>query len=150
SYFDQSHLPGRISINSFTPTETTGKAIDLAVDVLKRLHEKGLTEEQLSSAKAYLKGTYPSERLETSDQLAEILTEIELNDLNRGEVDDLFLRIDAVTVERANEITRKYYSPENLTFLLLGNAGKFAAEARKYAPEAVELPIEKPGFSVTP
>ena len=39
-----------------------------------------------------------------------ILTEIELYDLNRGEVDDLFSRIDAVTLERANEVIKKYYA----------------------------------------
>ena len=32
SRFDQTHLPGRITIASFTKTETTGKAIDLALD----------------------------------------------------------------------------------------------------------------------
>jgi len=150
SRFDQSHLPGSLYISTFTKTETTAKAIDVALDLLKRLQEKGITAEQLASAKNYLKGTYPSQRLETSDQLASVLTEIELFDLNRGEVDDLFSRIDAVTLEKANQVARRYYNTEKLTFVLLGNAAKIAAEVKKYAPDVVQVPIMKPGLSVAP
>jgi predicted Zn-dependent peptidase len=146
SRVDQNHLRGRITINSFTKTETTGKAVDMAVSLLKRLAEQGITAEQLASAKAYVKGTYPSQRLETSDQLADVLAEIELYDLNRAEVDDLFSRIDAVTVERANEIARKYFTSDRVTFLLLGNAAAFAAEVKKYDETPVEIPISKPGI----
>ena len=150
SRFDQTHLPGRITIASFTRTETTGKAIDLALTLLKRLREKGLTAEQLASAKQYLKGTYPTDRLETPDQLVNILNEIELYDLNRGEVDDLFARIDAVTLDRTNEIIKKYYSSDNLTFLLLGNAAKFKEDLKKYGDDLVMVPINRPGLRVAP
>jgi predicted Zn-dependent peptidase len=148
SVFDQYHLPGRITISSFTKTETTAKAIDLALEVLNRLRENGISAEQLSSAKAYLKGTYPSQRLETADQLAGVLTEIELFDLNRSEVDDLFARIDAVTIDRANAIARTYYKADNLTFVLLGNAAKFGPEVSKYGDTVARTEIEKPGFRV--
>lgn len=150
SRFDQTHLPGRITITSFTRTETTGKAVDLAITLLRQLREKGLTAEQLASAKQYLKGTYPASRLETPDQLVNILSEIELHDLNRGEVDDLFSRIDAVTLERANQVIQTYYGSDNLTFLLLGNAAKFAEELKKYAPEMVKVPLSQPGLRVAP
>src|ERR1017187_7798715 len=50
-------LEGGIVITTFTKTETTAKAIDMALDVLKRLGEKGITAEQLASVKAYVKGT---------------------------------------------------------------------------------------------
>jgi predicted Zn-dependent peptidase len=148
SRVDQNHLPGRVTISSFTKTESTGQAIDLAVDLMKRLAKNGITAEQLASAKSYVKGIYPSERLETPDQLAQILGEIELFGLNRGEVDDLFSRIDAVTVDQANAIARKYFSTDKLTFLLLGNAAKFAEAVKKYDSKPVEAPITKPGLRV--
>ena len=149
SFYDQNHLRGRISISSFTATATTIRAIDMAVDLLSRLAEKGITEQQLTSAKAYLKGTYPPQHLETPDQLADVLADIELFDLNRDEVDDLFARIDAVTVEQANAIARKYYSPGDLTFLLLGKASSFAEGMKKYDAKAVQVPITDPGLRVT-
>ena len=138
SRFDQTHLPGRITIASFTKTETTGKAVDLALVLLKRLREKGLTAEQLASAKQYLKGTYPADRLETPDQLVNILTEIELYDLNRGEVDDLFCA-DRRGHARARRMrsSRNTTSSDNLTFLLLGNAAKFRDDLKKYGDDVV-------------
>jgi zinc protease len=150
SRIDQTHLPGRITIASFTRTETTAKAVDLALTLLRRLREKGVTAEQLASAKQYLKGTYPAERLETPDQLVDVLSEIELYDLNRGEVDDLFSRIDAVTLEHANEVIRKYYDSSGLTFLLLGNAAKFKDDLKQYGTEIVTVPITRPGLHVSP
>jgi zinc protease len=150
SIFDQNHLPGSLHISSFTQTETTAKAIDVALQLLKRLGEKGITAEQLQSAKNYLKGTYPSEQLETADQLAEVLSELELFDLNRGEIDDLFARIDAVTLEKANEVAKRYYAAGNLTFVLLGNAAKIENEVKKYAPAIVRIPITKPGVTAAP
>jgi predicted Zn-dependent peptidase len=149
SSYDRNRLPGRISISTFTATENTAKTLDMAVDLLKRLAAKGITAEQLSSAKAYIKGTYPSENLETADQLADIIGEIELFGLNRGEVDDLFSRIDAVTLDKANEIARLHYGQQNLAVLLLGNAARFRDAVQKYDASPVMVPITKPGLRVT-
>jgi len=140
-------VPGAIVITTFTKTETTAKAIDMALDVLKRLNERGIAAEQLASVKAYVKGTLPPERLQTADQLAIILGDMELYGLGRDEIDDLFARIDAVTLQQANAVARKYYKQENLTFVLLGNASKIREAAAKYAPKMVEVAISKPGFA---
>jgi predicted Zn-dependent peptidase len=141
-------LTGAITISSFTKTETTERAIDLALSLLKKLNEQGITQDQLDSAKTYTKGLYPVDRLETTDQLAQILGEIELFGLNRGEVDDSFSRIDAVTRERANAMAKQYYQPGALTFVLLGNAAKIRETARKWSPNVTEVKITAPGFPV--
>lgn len=148
SSFDRNRLAGRISISTFTATDNTDKTLDMAISLLKRLAEKGVTAEQLASAKAYIKGTYPSQNLETADQLADIIGEIELFGLNRGEVDDLFSRIDAVTLEKANEVARRHFGQGNLTFLLLGNAEKIKDAAKKYDPEPLIVPVNRPGLRV--
>ncbi len=138
--------PGAITISTYTRTETTEKAIDMALDVLKRLNEKGISAEQLRSVKAYIKGTYPTRTLETSDQIANILGEIELFGLNRGEVDDLFSRIDSVTLAQMNAAAKKWYRPGSLTFVVLGNAAKIRDSVKKYAPQMQEVSITTPGF----
>lgn len=143
---DTLRMPGAIGIATFTPTETTAKAVDLALDVLKRLGEKGITAEQLASAKTYIKGGYPADELETAEQLAGVLGEMELYGLGRGEVDDLFSRIDSVTLEAANAAAKKYYRADGLTFLLLGNAAKIRESARKYAPNVTERANSAPGL----
>ena len=57
---DRYREAGAIAISTYTRTETTEKAMDMALDVLKQLNDKGITAEQLASAKAYVKGTYPT------------------------------------------------------------------------------------------
>ena len=147
SIVQQPRIPGATIMASFTKTETTEKAIDMALDVLKQLDDKGLTAEQLSSSKAYMKGTFPTQRLETTDQLATALGDMAIYNLGKGDIDDLFSRIDAVTLDDANAAARKYYKSGNLTFVLIGNASKIRDAVKKYAPKMVEIPITKPGFS---
>jgi len=146
SSLDLHREPGAITISTYTRTETTEKAMDMALDVLKQLNERGITAAQLSSVKAYMKGTYPTQALETSDQLANMLGEIEVFGLNRGEVDDLFSRIDAVTLERANAVAKRYYKSQDLTFVVLGNASKIRDVVKKYSPAVREVRATDPGF----
>lgn len=142
-------MTGALTISSFTKTETTERALDITLDLLKKLNTQGLNEAQLKSAKAYTKGLFPTNRLETTDQILGILSDIEIYGLNRGEIDDLFSRLDAVNVERANAIAKQYYRSEGLVFVLLGNAAKIRDVVKKYAPGNVtEIPITQPGFSI--
>lgn len=142
----QQRLTGAIAISSYTKTETTAQAIDLALTVLGRLASQGLTEAQLASAKTYMKGNYAPRRLQTSDQVAALLGELELNGLGRGEVDELFARIDGVTLEQANLAARRYYRRENLTFTLVGDAAKIRTVVAKYAPKMEERSFRRPGW----
>jgi predicted Zn-dependent peptidase len=148
SILDLHRVPGAITISTYTRTETTEKAMDMALDVLKGMNKNGITAEQLASVKAYVKGTYPRQALETSDQLANVLGDIEIFRLNRGEVDDMFSRIDAVTLEKANAAVKKHFRPENLTFIVLGNASKIRDSIKKYAPTVKEVAIKEPGWGI--
>ncbi|MBL0160162.1 MAG: insulinase family protein [Bryobacterales bacterium] len=136
-----------IFIDTYTRTETTEKAIDMALDVLKGLRANGISAEQLASAKAYIKGGFPTQRLETADQLADVIGDLEIFGLNKGEIDDLFSSIDAVTVERANAVVKKYFTDANLQFLLVGNASKIQDSVKKYAPKVKVIAVTAPGFS---
>jgi zinc protease len=147
SAVQMSRLTGALSISTYTKTETTGKAIDLSLDILKRLQEKGLTAEQLASAKSYMKGNYPPNNVQTIDQLAGALAEMELFGLDRNEVDQFMARVDAVTLDQANQVVRRYYRPENLTFVILGNATKIRQTVSKYGPTVQERSVTQPGWA---
>lgn len=146
SVLQMPRLTGAISITTYTKAETTTQAIDLALDLLKRLRDKGITAEQLASAKAYVKGTYPTRRLETIDQLAATIGTIELYGLGRDEVDAFQQRIDAVTLAEANAVARKYYRSDGLTLVLLGPGAKIREAVRKYDPRPVEVSIRDDGW----
>lgn len=146
SSVDQARLSGAIAISTYTKTATTARAMDLALDVLKRFNERGITAEQLASAKAYVKGLYPTQSLETIDDQANMLGRIELYGLGREETDGYFARIDAVTLDQANAMIRKYYRTDDLTFVVLGVADKIRDVVKKYNPRMTEVSIKTPGW----
>jgi predicted Zn-dependent peptidase len=84
--------------------------------------------------------------LETIDQLAAEIGEIELYGLGRDAVDGYFNRIDATTLEQANAAIRKYYHHDNLTFVILGAADKIRESVKKYHPQVTELSIKDTGW----
>lgn len=144
--FDMRKAAGPFAIQSFTANATTEKALDLMLATLRELHEQGITEEDLASAKAYLKGTLPPRTLETSDQLADLLVEMDFYGLPESDVNDYYAKVDALTVAEARRIIRTYYPRENLTFVLVGKASDIGPLARKYADQVITRPIVQPGF----
>ena len=101
---------------------------------------------QLASAKAYVKGRFPTRTVETSTQLAGILSDLELFSLTRERIDGYFAKIDAVTLEQANAIIKKHYRLDNLQFVLVGDASKIKDVVEKYADDMTVTPVTKPGF----
>ncbi len=146
SRFDEERLPGSVFISTYTKVESTVQAIDIALSLLGKLRERGLSSEQLLSARNYIKGRFPTEELETADQLAGVLGEIELFGLNKGEIDDYFSRLDALTLDQVNAAARKWYRNDNLQFLLIGPAAKIQEQVKKYAPQIKVQLITEPGL----
>jgi zinc protease len=145
SFFDSHKSPGPFEISSFTKNETTTPAIDLALQVLDKLHKDGVTPAQLASAKAYIKGQYPP-NIETSSQLARRIALNEFYGLSDDEVNQLEARIDAVTPEIANKAIEKHFPMDNLVFVLIGKASEIRPAVKKYADKMDERSISDPGF----
>ncbi len=145
SFFDERKTAGPFAIFSFTKNETTTQAIDLALQVLEKLHKDGVTRAQLDSAKSYIKGQFPPE-IETSKQLAQMIATHEFYGLGDDEVNQLEARIDAVTPEIARQVIQKHFPAENLVFVLIGNASATAPSVKKYAADQDARPITEPGF----
>jgi predicted Zn-dependent peptidase len=147
SSVERSRLTGALTISTYTRTETTVQAIDLALDILERLGEKGISAAQLASTKAYVKGVFPTSRLETIDQLASAVTELELYGLGRDEIDQYYARLDAVTLDEANATARKYYRRDDLLLVMVGAAARIREQVSKYG-DVVVAPIQTPGWRV--
>jgi len=145
SQFDSHREPGTFGMYSFTKNETTVQAIDLALQVLQKLHKDGITPEQLASAKSYIKGQYPPS-IETSAQLARRIVQNEFYGLDDSEVNQLEARIGAVTPEVARQIIQKHFPDENLVFVLIGKASAIAPALKKYAEKQDARPVSEPGF----
>ena len=145
STFDQRRNGGAFFINSYTRNATTEQALDMSLDVLKKFKEQGITAEQLASAKAYIKGQYPR-NLETSDQVASLIAQLEFYGLDRRDVDDYFSKIDGMTMADARRVIDKYYPLDNLVFVVVGKASEIGPVVKKYAPQIEVRSISDPGF----
>ncbi len=145
AFFDSRKEPGAFAIYSYTKNESTTQAIDLALQVLAKLHRDGVTPEQLASAKAYMKGQFPPS-IETSGQLARTIAAHEFYGLDDDEINQMEARIDAVTPAMAKQVIAKHFPEENLVFMLIGKASEIAPGVRKYATQQDSRKISEPGF----
>jgi len=149
SFFDSRKAPGPFGIFSFTKNETTTQAIDLALQVLENLHKKGVTPEQLASAKSYIKGQFPP-NIETSRHLAQIIATHEFYGLGDEEINQLEARVDGVTPEIARQVTQRHFPAENLVFVLIGKSSAIGPAVEKYAEKRDARNISEPGFWPAP
>jgi zinc protease len=145
SSFSERKAAGPFMISTFTRNEATEKAIDLTLEIVKRLHEKGITEEELKSAKTYIKGQFPP-TIETTDQLAAAIAQLELYGLDESEISGLYAKIDAMTMADAQRVIKQYFPLDNLVLVLIGKAEEINKVAQKYAPKIDSKSISQPGF----
>jgi predicted Zn-dependent peptidase len=149
SRFEQRKARGPFLISTYTRTATTGKAMDVTLGVIQALHEKGITQEALDSAKNYIKGQFPR-TLETSRQLAAQLAQLEFYGLDQSEIDDLYPRIDAMTLADAQRVIQEYFPVQNLVFVVIGKASEIGPVVRKYAPQVDTRAITEAGYWSAP
>jgi predicted Zn-dependent peptidase len=146
SGFDRLAQPGAFSISSFTATETTVPAIDLALATLDRLHRDGLDPTTLASARTYLLGQFPP-TIETNGALAGRLADLLLYDLGPEDVDDFTARVTAVDEAGVRRVIgRSFPVSGDLAMVLIGDAARIRGEVGKYGP-VTEMKISDPRFA---
>lgn len=137
--------PGAAVISSFTQTETTTEAIDMAIDVLEELHDSGVDDDMVVSARNYIMGQFPP-RLETAAQLAAQFTMLERFGLNVAYINEYGAALAAASSESiAVAIDEVYPSADDLTLVLIGDASQIREAVGKYGP-LTEMSIDEPRF----
>ena len=141
--------PGSIAISSFTRTDATVEAIDMALGVLAQLRDGGIGDEMRTSAQNYVLGQFPTS-LETASQLAAQFALLDNYGLGTEYVDGYGSAVRAVSSESLKAIIEEVYpSPEELVFVLIGDAETIRDEVKKYG-SVTELSITEPRFRVLP
>jgi len=145
SEFTQRKVAGPFVISTYTKNSTTEQAMDMTLSVLSALHEKGITEAELASTKAYMKGQFPTS-IETTDELAATIARLEFYGLDESEINSYFAKIDEVTIPETRRIIRQYFPQDHLVFVLIGKASEIEPIAKKYGPAIERKAISQPGF----
>ncbi len=144
SQFNTYKDAGTFIVSSYTRTAKTEEAIDLALNVLDRLHNEGIDSETLLSAKKYMKGQYPPQ-YETSQRLANLLTDMFFYGYDESFIDNFEKNVEGLTLEKTKELIAKYFSRDNLQFVLIGKAAEIRDTVKKYGT-VIEKEIKADGF----
>ena len=122
---------GSFVISTFTAIKTTEPAIDKALEVLNKLHTKGIEDKSLASAKNYIKGQFPPQ-YETTAQKATLLTQMFWYDFDSSFINNFEKNVDDLDLAKANQIIAKYFPKDTLQFVLIGKAAEIKNIAKKY------------------
>ncbi len=137
--------PGSVGISSYTGTDATVEAIDMALDVLDSLRMSGLAVDAIASAQNYILGQFPT-RLETATQLAAEFASLEFYGLGRAYIEGYGQAIMDVTPESvAPVIDEVYPGRDDLVFVVLGDAELIREAITRYG-SVTEMSITEPQF----
>jgi predicted Zn-dependent peptidase len=145
SGFTRGNAAGEFSLRSFTQTENTVKALDLSLETLSRLKKKGVTREDLNSARAYVLGQYPL-TLETAAHWAAAMGELELYGLGPDYIESYGPSLEKVGLKEAKLVIDKVFpDPREVSIVLIGDAEKIRDQLKKYGP-ITEMSLTQPSF----
>lgn len=144
SQIDRPRQPGAVEISSFTKTETTQAAIDLAIATLDRLHREGLDAATLQSAKNYIAGQYPP-GLETAPQLANAIAWLALYGDDRDYIDGYLDAVATATPAQVAAARTVFPASSDLVIVAIGDARKIREVMQGYGP-VTEMRLTDPRF----
>ena len=116
--------PGRYGasfvVGAQTRTAEVPKVIAITRDELARLIKEPVTDRELSLAKSYLIGSFPL-RLDTSGKVADFLVGIEHQQLGLDYPDRYKARIAAVTAADVQRAAARFFAPDSLSRVVVGD-----------------------------
>jgi predicted Zn-dependent peptidase len=146
SRFIRGTMPGEFAIRSYTQTDTTVQAIDLAFETLDRLKHDGVAQEMLDSARAYVLGQFPLQ-LETAAHWAATLADLEFYGLGKDYIEGYAGALAQVDLpETSAVIADAFPRPTDVVMVLIGDAAKIRDGVAKYGP-VTEMKLSDPDFT---
>lgn len=112
---------GPFEISTFTKNESTGQAIQETLKVVENFRTSGATEEEVSRAKGYLKGVFPS-AIETAEKFASNLLLLRLYGIPDSYLSNYLNDLDDVDVADVNRVIKQYLDPVNMKVLVYSSA----------------------------
>lgn len=102
-----------------TKNESAGEFIAGVKENMEKMVSDGMTETELADAKAYLTGSYPL-GFDSNAKIARRMMGVRLDDLPVDFFDKRNAMVEAVTLQDVNRVAAEYLSPENFTFVIVG------------------------------
>jgi zinc protease len=123
SYFGAEKGRGSFELVMQTKNDSAQDAIRVAIEEMRRIREKPVSEEELNEAKDYLIGSFPL-RFDTNRKVANLLALIEFFGLGLDYRERYPEFIRKVTREDVHRVANQYLHPEKLITVVVGNQKK--------------------------
>lgn len=136
--FDTLKESGAIEASTNTRSQATGEVLRLMVDEFWRLQRERVGERELSDAKAYLTGSFPL-TIETPDAIATQVLNVLFYGLPVDQLESFRQRVNAVSVDDVERVSRFFLRPDRLSIVLVGNAAEFTPQLRRAGFGALEV-----------
>src|SRR5882724_3063150 len=141
SRFDALRVPGPFVVTAQTSTSAIGGAAAEVVKALSEVRAQGLTTAEVEGSKDHFISGYDL-KLETNEQLAERLSEIEAYGLGRDYILNYKSRVAAVTPDLVRSNAGNLLRPDSMVIVAVGPAARIKDELAKLGP--VEMVIYDP------
>lgn len=120
SYFNASLGKGEFGIYFGSNNSNVDQAINLIKDEVTKFVKYGITEEELTKAKASLIDSFTSRNLSTYKSIANTLSGIEFYDLGENYINEYPKIVSSLTVNEINKTIKKYIFPDKLNVTIAG------------------------------
>ena len=144
SRFDDSR-GGAFAVSTYTQTATSKECIDLAQKVYGTFVTTGITADELDSARAYVKGQFAPDEMETPAQRAAWMLDLAISGMSFDFIDGFFARLDALTLDDVNRVITERFPREDLCWVVIGQADALRPVVERLG-KVTEVKLSAPGF----
>lgn len=103
------------------------EAIDITKAEIQKMHDGGVTEQEVADAKAFLTGSYPL-RFDSNAKIASGLLGLYLDGLDKDYINRRNAEIEAVKIEDVNRVAKKLLDPAAFYWVVVGKPAGLTAQ----------------------
>ena len=140
--FDMRKYPGPFIVSADVRNAVTGSAVGEVLYELRRIREDLVTPEELDLVKGFIVGSFPLQ-LETANQIASKVIDLELYDLPRDFYDTFSDRVENTSGEDLLRVSRRYLHPDRVAIVVAGNGREIISGLERFGPVEVVDPDGK-------
>jgi zinc protease len=132
SQFDARKQTGPWLVSGEFVAAHTADAIQEVIREIEKLRTEDVTDKELSEVKDEIIGAFPA-RFATADQLASQMAGLSVYDLPPNELETFTKKIAAVDKVQVRKMAQKYFRPDNLLVVVVGDRTSTESALRKVA-----------------
>ncbi len=132
SQFEARRAPGPWTVSGEFVAGHTADAVEEILKEIEKLRADDVTDKELAETKDEIIGGFPA-RFATAGQLASQMTALAVYDLPPAELDGFVAKIAAVNKDQVRQMARKYFRPDNLLIVVVGDRASNESPLRKLA-----------------